>query len=110
MASTIAWGEAQARAPMGTVRALTQAQKQATSAWQESLWAKWRTPEAWPDRLSVAEAAAYLRVSPDTIRRLVTLDRTGRARLAHQRIGVRIIIRKPSLDEVGMVNARNEGG
>jgi excisionase family DNA binding protein len=56
--------------------------------------------------MDVYEAAAYLRVSPDTIRRAVVVARDGRARLAHQRLRSVYRFRKADLDAFGAVPGR----
>lgn len=75
------------------------------------LWQKWPESKLWPGALSIEEAAAYLRVSPDFIRDLTELDRDGRAFLRHQRFngkGGRVTkrIRKDDLDKLGLVESR----
>lgn len=78
----------------------------ATTAWQQTQWQRWPTIESWPEVLDVAEAAAFLRVHPDMIRRSLRRDRLGQAALAHQRIGGRYRIRKTALLEFGHVTSR----
>lgn len=56
--------------------------------------------------MDVYEAAAYLRVSPDTIRRAVVVARDGKSKLAHQRLGSVYRIRKSDLDTLGAVAGR----
>ncbi len=56
--------------------------------------------------MDVYEAAAYLRVSPDTIRRAVRVARDGKAQLAHQRLGSIYRIRKIDLDAYGVIPGR----
>ena len=82
------------------------AKLKATAAWQEGLWRRWPSEECWPAKMDVYEAAAYLRVSPDTIRRAVVVARDGKARLAHQRLGSVYRFRKADLDEYGAVPGR----
>jgi excisionase family DNA binding protein len=72
----------------------------------QEYWKRWQRPDDWPVRLNIVEAAAYLRVSLDTIRRAVRTGRDGRARLAHHRLGTRIVIRRADLDVYGYVQAR----
>lgn len=86
--------------------ARTQAQLKASEAWQSELWVRWPREECWPAKLDIYEAAAYLRVSPDTIRRAVIVARDGRARLAHQRLGAVYRIRKSDLDTFGAIQGR----
>lgn len=67
---------------------------------------RWPDEIAWPAKLDIYEAAAYLRVSPDTIRRHLAVARDGRARLAHQRVGSVYRIRRVDLDAIGAVPGR----
>lgn len=90
----------------GSAPARTQAQLKASEAWQSELWMRWPREECWPAKLDIYEAAAYLRVSPDTIRRAVVVARDGRARLPHQRLGAVYRIRKSDLDTFGMIQGR----
>jgi excisionase family DNA binding protein len=87
--------------------ARTQAQIKASETWQNELWVRWPREENWPAKLDIYEAAAYLRVSPDTIRRALIVARDGRARLAHQRLGATYRIRKADLDVFGAVAGRS---
>ena len=84
----------------------TAAKIKASSTWQDRLWQNWPREECWPAKMDIYEAAAYLRVSPDTIRRAVVVARDGKARLAHQRLGSIFRIRKIDLDTFGVVPAR----
>ncbi|WP_334319087.1 helix-turn-helix domain-containing protein [Termitidicoccus mucosus] len=84
----------------------TAAKTKATAEWQNELWKRWPREECWPAKMDVYEAAAYLRVSPYTIRRAVTVARDGKARLAHQRLGALYRIRKIDLDAYGAVPGR----
>jgi excisionase family DNA binding protein len=81
----------------------------ASSAWQDRLWQNWPRDECWPAKMDVYEAAAYLRVSPDTIRRALVVARDGKARLAHQRLGSIYRIRKIDLDSFGVIAGRDGG-
>ena len=78
----------------------------ASAEFQDGLWAKWPTPAQWPGTLDLYEAAAYVRVSPATLRRACRPDRGGRASLAHQRFGTAYRLRKASLDAFGAVKER----
>jgi hypothetical protein len=80
--------------------------EKSSTAWQDELWRRWPREEDWPARLDVYEAAAYLRLSPDSIRRALVQARDGRAKLAHQRIGSIYRIRRVDLDTFGKVEAR----
>lgn len=82
------------------------AKLKATAGWQESLWRRWPREECWPVKMDVYEAAAYLRVSPDTIRRAVIVSRDGKAKLGHQRLGSVYRLRKADLDAFGSVPGR----
>lgn len=84
----------------------TAAKIKASEAWQNRLWQNWPREECWPAKMDIYEAAAYLRVSPDTIRRAVIVARDGKARLAHQRLGAIYRIRKIDLDTFGVVPGR----
>jgi hypothetical protein len=91
---------APAKSPNATNR------EKSSTAWQDELWRRWPREEDWPARLDVYEAAAYLRLSPDSIRRALVQARDGRAKLAHQRIGSIYRIRRVDLDSFGKVDAR----
>lgn len=81
---------------------------------EDMLWSRWPTPERWPGILSIDEAAAYLRVSSDSIRDATTLGRDGRARLRHQNLEGKAgkhgkatkRLRKVDLDAWGLIEAR----
>ena len=90
-----------------TTRVRSQAQIKASESWQGALWRRWPRGDCWPAKLDIYEAAAYLRVSPDTIRRALIVARDGRARLAHQRLGATYRIRKADLDTFGSVEGRS---
>lgn len=92
--------------PHTSRRARSQAQIKASEAWQSGQWVRWPREEDWPAKLDIYEAAAYLRVSPDTIRRALIVARDGRARLAHQRLGAAYRIRKADLEVFGAVAGR----
>ena len=91
---------APAKSPNATNR------EKSSALWQDELWRRWPREEEWPARLDVYEAAAYLRLSPDSIRRALVQARDGRAKLAHQRIGSIYRIRRVDLDAFGKVDAR----
>jgi hypothetical protein len=74
--------------------------------WQDECWARWPTDAAWPQVLDMYEAAARLRVSPDSLRRATKTDRDGKARLAHQRIGSVYRFRSRDIDAFGQVHGR----
>jgi len=80
-----------------------------TEAWQCEQWRTRPRLEDWPDRMDLYEAAAYLRSSYHTIRRLCIQDRCGRATLPHQRVGTSYRIRRSDLDTLGAVAGRNGG-
>jgi excisionase family DNA binding protein len=82
------------------------AKLKASAVWQDALWRRWPREEVWPAKMDVYEAAAYLRVSPDTIRRAVIVARDGKAKLAHQRLGSVYRLRKADLDAFGSVPGR----
>lgn len=77
-----------------------------TEEWQSALWIRWPSESMWPAKLDIYEAAAYLRVSPHTIRRFLAVARDGKARLAHQRVGAVYRIRRVDLDAIGSVAGR----
>ena len=58
-------------------------------------------PEAWPDLLTVAEAAAYINTSERFARRLVS-DR----RVQVVKLGKHVRIPRPALDEYVAANTR----
>lgn len=74
--------------------------------WQEMLWKHWPTPADWPGSLDVYEAAAFKRISEDTIRAASRPGRDGRAKLRHQRFGAAYRYSKSDLDQYGRVEAR----
>ena len=74
--------------------------------WQAALWHRWPSLDAWPETLDVYEAAALLRVHPDTLRRAMVTGRDGRARLAHSRLGAVIRLRKSEVLRFGRVEGR----
>jgi len=80
-----------------------------SAAWQDEQWRLRPRLDDWPDRMDLYEAAAYLRSSYDTIRRLCIQDRGGRAALAHQRVGTSYRIRRSDLDCLGAVAGRVGG-
>jgi excisionase family DNA binding protein len=82
------------------------AKLKASAVWQDALWRRWPREDVWPAKMDVYEAAAYLRVSPDTIRRAVIVARDGKAKLAHQRLGSVYRLRKADLDAFGSVPGR----
>lgn len=83
--------------------------KEKTSeTWQLEQWRLHPRLEDWPDRMDVYEAAAYLRSSYHTIRRLCVQDRGGRAALPHQRVGASYRIRRSDLDSLGAVAGRGQ--
>ena len=86
---------------------MTAAQVQSTEGWQRRQWVKWPREEMWPLAVSVYEAAAFLRVSPDLIRDALIIARfDGKARLAHQKIGSIYRIYLADLKSFGRVEAR----
>lgn len=79
-----------------------------SETWQLEQWAKWPLESSWPGMLDLYEAAAFLRVHPDTIRNSCQVARRdGKARLAHQRIGASYRISKKSLQTFGSVEQRS---
>lgn len=84
----------------------TAAQIQSSEEWQESLWKKWPTEDSWPANLSVYEAAAFMRIHPDSIRGALVVGRDGKARLAHQKWGAIFRIRRADLSAFGRVETR----
>lgn len=95
-----------AKGPVGG-KPLAQHQIKAMAAWQEALWKRWPSVSDWPGFLDVFEAAALLRVSPDTIRRALAVGRDGRARLAHSRPAGIYRILKEDLLSFARVDSRN---
>lgn len=89
-------------------RGWTHRQK-SSEAWQLEQWRMRPRMDDWPDRMDLYEAAAYMRSSYDTIRRLCIQDRCGRATLPHQRVGTSYRIRRSDLDCLGAVAGRVEG-
>ncbi len=85
---------------------LPTSKQKASAAWQDTLWRCWPRKECWPAKMDVYEAAAYLRVSPDTIPRALVGARDGKAKLAHQRVGAVYRLRKVDLDAFGSVPVR----
>lgn len=79
--------------------------QKSSQAWQLEQWRMRPRLEDWPDRMDVYEAAAYLRSSYHTIRRLCIQDRGGRAALPHQRVGTSYRIRRSDLDSLGATEA-----
>lgn len=86
-------------------RKLTAAQIQSSDAWQDEQWQKWPSIDNWPWSLTVYEAAAILRVSPEKIRSSIKICRDGKAKLAHRRVGVTIRIQRSSLLDFGVVQS-----
>lgn len=85
---------------------VTADQRKSTEAWQLACWVRWAKEEDWPGKLDLYEAAAYLRVSPASIRRATEVDRAGRAELPHQRIGAAYRFSRRDLDCHGRVEGR----
>lgn len=93
-------------APIDPVRGWTHKHK-TSEAWQQAQWRLRPREQDWPDRMDLYLAAAYLRLSYFTIRRLCVKDRNGRATLAHQRIGTSYRFRRADLDRLGAVASRD---
>jgi hypothetical protein len=74
--------------------------------YRDTLWRKYPAIDNWPQILDIYEAAAFLRVSPDTIRRALTCGRDGKARLAHSRPAGIYRIRTSDLLAFGRVEGR----
>jgi len=77
-----------------------------SEAWQDSLWAKWRTPLDWPGVLSLYEAAAYKRVSYSTLWRACQPGADGKAELGHQKFGTSYRVFKSEMDAYRAVSRR----
>lgn len=77
-----------------------------SAEYAEALWKKWPTAREWPGVLDLYEAAAYLRVCYNTVRRACLPDRKGRAALRHQRLGAAYRITREALDRFGVVEER----
>jgi len=89
------------------VRAQTEDQRKSAEEWQLAIWRRWPRHDDWPGKLDLYEFAAYLRVSPSTLRRATETDRADRAHLRHQRIGSAYRIDRRDLDTHGLVDGRN---
>lgn len=74
--------------------------------YQEMLWRQWPSPEQWPGKLDLCEAAAYLRSDYSSIWEAAQVGKDGRAKLPHQRIGAKYIFNKRDLDAYGRVSGR----
>lgn len=77
-----------------------------TAEFAEQLWAKWPREADWPGVLDLYEAAAFCRVSYNTILRACQPGRDHKARLAHQRFGSIYRIKKAALERFGLVEER----
>lgn len=86
---------------------VTEDQRKSSRAWQLACWVTWAKEEDWPGKLDLYESAAYLRVSPASLRRATEVDRAGRAELPHQRIGAAYRISRRDLDSHGRVEGRS---
>lgn len=91
---------------VGRPKRLTRHQIKSSAEWQDALWRKWPQESDWPGYLDVYESAAFLRVSPDTIRRALITGRDGRALLPHSRPAGIYRIRKEDLCAFGRVEKR----
>ena len=80
---------------------------QKSREYQDSLWAKWPTPADWPGSLNIYEAAAYKRISYDTVWTACQCGSDGKSRLAHQRFGNTYRLAKAALDAFGAVKERS---
>jgi hypothetical protein len=78
----------------------------ASPEWQEGCWTRWPKEESWPGVLDLYEAAARVRMSPDTLRRAAATGRDGKAKLAHQRFGTSYRFRTRDIDSYGLVTGR----
>jgi hypothetical protein len=81
-------------------------QRKSTEEFQLSLWSRWQQHELWPGTLDLYEAAAYLRLSPSSIRRATQTDQHGRAALPHQRFRSLYRFRRDDLDRFGRVEGQ----
>lgn len=84
----------------------TAAQIKATEEWQAGLWRKWPEENLWPVKMDVYEAAAYMRVSPDSIYRDLVQGRDGKAALQHQSVRGGYRIKRVDLEAHGLVKGR----
>lgn len=75
-------------------------------AFSEMLWKQWPRAEQWPENLDLCEAAAFLRVDYTTLWQACQKGRDNRARLPHQRVGDKYILRKADLAKFGRVEGR----
>jgi len=91
---------------VGRPKRLTRHQIKASAEWQDALWRKLPQEADWPGYLDVYESAAFLRVSPDTIRRALVTGRDSRALLSHARPAGIYRIRKDDLRGFGRVDGR----
>lgn len=90
----------------GREKPKTAAQIKATEEWQAGLWQKWPQENLWPVKMDVYEAAAYMRVSPDSIYRDLVQGRDGKAALQHQSVRGGYRIKRVDLDAHGLVKGR----
>ncbi|WP_438482755.1 helix-turn-helix domain-containing protein [Oleiharenicola lentus] len=74
--------------------------------WQDQLWQHWPAAARWPGILGIYEAAAFLRISHATIRRLCTAGRDDKAKLRNQRVAGIFRIRKVDLENLGLIQER----
>jgi hypothetical protein len=77
-----------------------------SSEWQYGCWKRWPKEDAWPGILDLYEAAARVRMSPDSLRRAAATGRDGRAKLAHQRIGMSYRFSLRDIVNFGLIHAR----
>jgi hypothetical protein len=74
--------------------------------WQYGCWKRWPKEDSWPGVLDLYEAAARVRMSPDSLRRAAATGRDGRAKLAHRRIGISYRFSLREIDNYGLIHAR----